>query len=106
MDAVEFIKTRRRMQHKDSMVTPIIFYGNAEDIVAETEKWAKENPNKTRQNEFLKIYPEAQISKTYGFIEICPADLIINYRDDGGHCSRRDIDCVNCRREFWLKEIE
>lgn len=44
MDAVEFIKARRRMQNDDSTVAPIIFYGDAENIVAETEKWAKEKP--------------------------------------------------------------
>lgn len=74
--------------------------------VAIVEEWSTAHPRKTRQSEFLKIYPEAQINKKYGFIEICPADLITIFRDDTGHCSREDIDCTNCRREFWLQEVE
>lgn len=123
MDAVKFIEERKRMcKSFGTICKGCPAFGTDEDglccavekessldataQIAIVEEWSTTHPRKTRQSEFLKIYPEAQINKKYGFIEICPADLITNFRDDTGHCSREDIDCTNCRREFWLQEVE
>ena len=123
MDAVEFVKERQRMCKSfgnrctgcpafdactDGTCCAVDLEStlDATTQVAIVEKWSAAHPRKTRQSEFLKMYPETKISENCGFIEICPADLITNYRDDIGGCSRKDINCINCRREFWLKEIE
>ena len=115
MDALEFVRERNRMCKSfggkcngcpaDSNVCCNTLEWQ-EDLVAIVEKWSAEHPRKTRQSEFLNMYPYAFINKLYGFIEICPADLIPNYRDDTGHCNKKGIDCISCRREFWTQEVE
>lgn len=115
MDVLEFFRERRRMCtffgdscHDCPANTEgyCIAFDEDEEAVPIVEKWSIEHPRKTRQSEFLKIYPHVLTNKTDGFIEICPADLIPDYRDDTGHCNRRNIYCIDCRREFWLQEIE
>lgn len=115
MDALEFVRERNRMCKSfggkcnncpADRNTCCNTFEWQEELVAVVEKWSAEHPCKTRQSEFLKMYPHAFINKLYGFIEICPADLIPNYRDDTGHCNRKGIDCISCRREFWAQEVE
>lgn len=114
MDAVKFIKERNRMckSFGDCSNCPAgkntccNTYEWQEELVAVVEKWSTEHPRKTRQSEFLKICPHVLINKIDGFIEICPADLIPDYRDDTGRCNRRNIYCIDCRREFWLQEVK
>lgn len=103
MDAVEFIKTRRRMQNNDSTVTPIIFYGDAEEIVTETEKWGKEHPVKTRQSEFLKMFPRPALDRN-GILAIQPCEVVVDICKDNN--DNEITNCCTCRREFWLEEIE
>lgn len=35
-------------------------------------KWCEEHPIKTRQSEFLKMFPNAKINETHGVITCCP----------------------------------
>lgn len=104
MDAVKFVKVRRRMYEK-KCITRDLITGRPEDVVSETEKWAKENPVKTRQSEFLKQWPEAEIDIDENVINLCPARLIESYRGMLGLCARNN-DCIRCKRKFWLEEIE
>lgn len=72
------------------------------------ERWAQrireargETPGekkKTRQSEFLKIFPKAKMCD--GVIFACP----INLTDNVGcyHYS----DCQLCKRDFWLAEVD
>ncbi len=81
---------------------------NAEKCVAAVEKWAKEHPVKTRQSEFLKMFPNARIESD-GMPSICP--IVVDKRchnkdDDVLFCLVRDEEeCRKCRRDFWLAEI-
>lgn len=63
-------------------------------------KWAKDHHVKTRQSEFLKMFPNAQID-TYGALTIRPCSI------EKGLCSKCTTlsDCVDCRREYWLTEV-
>lgn len=63
-------------------------------------KWAKDHHVKTRQSEFLKMFPNAQID-TYGALTIRPCSI------EKGLCSKCTTlsDCVDCRREYWLAEV-
>lgn len=63
-------------------------------------KWAKGHHVKTRQSEFLKMFPNAQID-TYGALTIRPCSI------EKGLCSKCTTlsDCVDCRREYWLTEV-
>lgn len=80
---------------------------NAEECVAAVEKWAKEHPVKTRQSEFLKIFPSAQIEDET--VSICPAKLnVAPHATNMGRTCIYVHDCAECRkckRDFWLTEI-
>ena len=108
MDAVKFIKERRRM-YAGGFITKAICDINtkAEDVVAEVEEWAREHPRKTRQSEFLKLWHEAEISGDTGALTVCPAQLLAKYRgaEDGG-CLSEAFRCDDCLREFWMEEVE
>lgn len=114
MDAVEFLKERTRMCDY-YMSTCMNCPGNkvthcatlcadAIDLIPIVEQWAKEHPVKTRQSELLKQYPDAKLYK--GVLGICPAKLSLLYRDKTGQCTKNIGFCPDCRRDFWLKEIE
>lgn len=77
---------------------------DSEEMVNIADGWAKDHPVKTRQtrqSELLKMFPDAQID-TYGALTIRPCSI------EKGLCSKCTTlsDCVDCRREYWLKEIE
>lgn len=79
---------------------------NAEECVAAVEKWAKEHPVKTRQSEFLKQYPEAEIGDD-GLPGVDPCQLykeIANVEIYDGYCNK--YGCTDCRRDFWLAETK
>ena len=67
-------------------------------MVKLVEKWAEEHPRKTRQSEFLKQWPNANVIG--GYLRICPRDLT----GDTSNCGK--ILCSNCTRNYWLKEVE
>ena len=117
MDAVEYVKQRERMcdYYVNCGDCPA---GNYEgcaslneipNLVPIVEQWAKEHPVKTRQSEFLKMFPNARIESD-GMPSICP--IVVDKRcynkdDDALCCFVRDEEkCRKCRRDFWLKEIE
>lgn len=76
------------------------------EAVAIVERWAKEHPRKTRQSEFLKMFPRASMASN-GTIDFCP-----NSFDEEFACpekrkfDRSECECPDCRREYWLKEVE
>lgn len=122
MDAVKFIMERNRMcKHyvekggcahgcpADGEACGIIQSMDGVKIVRIVEKWSKDHPRKTRQSEFLKQWPEARIDKETGVLTICPAELKKEYMDDSGDCNAYSVEtgvCNNCRRKFWLEEVE
>ena len=113
MDAVEFLKTLRRMCNceccncefgKKSSVfeTCTVWRKNhPEEAVAIAEKWAKEHPAKTRQSEFLKHYPGARILVAMGCLNACPMNV---FSDTGINCNAQP--CFECKKAFWLAEVE
>lgn len=117
MDAVEYLKTLRRMCHceclkcefgkRSGSVSCNVWQKNhPEEAVAIAEKWAAEHPAKTRQSVFLEQYPEARLSED-GILLICPRTISAEYRDEDGTCNIGKYGtCADCRREFWLAEVE
>lgn len=117
MDAVEFLKQFNRMCNTyiygGCTECPAYKYRcgdefdeQEEDGVSIVEQWSKEHPVKTRQSELLKMFPSALIAD--GLLCICPRTLDPKtYSTDTG-CSHigNSITCRDCRRNFWLKEIE
>ena len=120
MDAVEFIKERDRMcksyydaekrhcadecpAHDVQCTNLDNLSTDAEELVARVEKWSAAHPRKTRQSVFLEQWPNAERDK-YGTITICPKAIIGNApSNDGCGCA---CSCADCRREFWMQEVE
>mgnify|MGYP000788458055 FL=1 len=103
MDAVKFVEARRRMfamtgeKPKYSlfnMGTP------AEEVVLEVEEWATAHPRKTRADEFLEHYPKASMGVA-GVLDVPPCYIEPSLRS---MCSEKV--CADCRREFWMQEVE
>lgn len=117
MDAFEFLRERKRMcgSYKDCKGCP--FYGSncvidstlsdddCERIAATVEQWSKEHPRKTRQSVFLEQYPEVDIDER-GVMQLCPKAISAAHRGNNGGCKNPEKLCIDCRREFWMQEVE
>ena len=95
MDAVKFIEERNRMCGTMSEVWGV----DAAQIVKNTEEWAATHPRKTRQDVFLEQWPKARID-TDGVLWACPINFVYNHSCFSGS------GCPDCRREFWMQEVE
>lgn len=116
MDALDFLKERRRMclSYDACKGCPLergtcVLSVNTSDkicerVIATVEQWSKEHLRKTRQSEFLKQYPCAKID-SQGVLYACPADV---YGNNACPKNKEDapIICHDCRREFWMQEVE
>ena len=105
MDAVKFLEERKRMAKSGELLPEIgvdITY-DSEKIVAIVEEWSAAHPRKTRQSVFLERWPEAELDKC-GRLMLCPKLISADCRDRYGNCSNRI--CSDCRREFWMHEVE
>ena len=75
---------------------------HAEDAIEIVQKWSNKHPShslpKTRQSEFLKIFPTALM--TNNVIDIMPCEII---DEELERCSG---NCAVCRKIFWLTEAE
>ena len=123
MDAVKFIEERNRMcksfgdrctgcpasdacgccavdQAVDQASTL-----DATDQVAIVEEWSAAHPIKTRQSVFIEQYPDAVLDG-FGVLHICPIYLSAEYRDDCNGGKNIGKKCSDCRREFWMQEVE
>lgn len=63
-------------------------------------KWCEEHPVETRQDRFLKMFPNA---KKYdnGVVAACP-----EWVDEDFCCAGTKKRCSDCCKEFWLAEID
>lgn len=104
MDAVDFILQYRRMFAKDCISISITNpSASPEKLVSEVEKWAKENPIKTRQSLFLEQWPNAELD-WQGVIAIDPCDVDKTMHGKDGDCYNGN--CDECRLAFWEQEVE
>ena len=110
MDAVKFLKEKQRMCKSLEECNECGFcecqdycddyaWMCPEKSVSIVESWAEAHPAKTRQSEFLKLFPNAPLRD--GVLIICPDGC-----DSNTKCRGDDAKCVECLRDFWLKEIE
>ena len=110
MDAVEFLDKVDRLSKRGSTEEKMRYtnYRAAGDNVGAVkfvEQWAAEHPAKTRQSVFLERYPEARIGDD-GVLKINPCFLSASHRNVRGNCATMGRECSDCRREFWLAEVE
>ena len=116
MDAFEYVKQRKRMcdyyNHNNCSKCPAFSceecggLNGISTMVPIVEKWAKAHPVKTRQSEFLKQWPDAEIGDD-GLPSVAPCQLYKNMeeKDENGVCCK-NCGCGICRRDFWLKEVK
>ena len=111
MTAIEYLKEKRRMCRtikwcdncpmnsvvNNENMCAWIELKNPEEAVAIVQKWAEEHPIKTRQSEFLKIFPGVKM--TNGYIGLCP-----RIPDERLPCLSSK-SCAECRKDFWLAEM-
>lgn len=112
MDAVKYLEERKRMCASYNNMCIGCGFGqvpkcnntedyNPEEAVAIVEKWSVKHPVKTRQSEFLKMFPNAPLREN-GSVAICPLDV-----DRDAKCSQKQgARCPECRKEYWLAEVE
>ena len=118
MDAVKFVKEYLRMCTKVDVCKDCPVYKtdvctvpakersqeSVEEIVELVEEWSAAHPRKTRQSVFLGNYPCARID-SQSVLYACPADVYGN-----NVCPKNKDDtpiiCCDCRREFWMQEVE
>lgn len=110
MDAVKFLEIIDRLSRKGNNIEKMRYneYREANDnagAVRFVERWSKEHPRKTRQSVFLEQYPETQIDDN-GVLGVCPAPIFHSHRTDGGRCIDINRKCTDCRREFWMQEVD
>lgn len=119
MDAVKFIEERNRMCKSfddGCQMCPACNNDlccavgqestlNATDQIAIVEEWSAAHPRKTRQSVFMENYPDSLVNDS-GVLRLCPRYISDAYRDDNGECKEPTIKCVDCRREFWMQEVE
>ena len=108
MDAVEYVKQLKRMcdYYVNCGDCPAGSYEGCSslngiaNLVPIVEQWAKEHPVKTRQSEFLKQYPEAEIGDD-GLLRIAPCQLNVELLQCEAQkdCEDRGV-CGKCRRDF------
>ena len=123
MDAVEYEKGRRRMcrtnirkkgscegcdaysvlMHRcDFVPPPPGRKADDENIIkkniATVEQWVKDNPIKTRQSAFLKMFPNADLLGDV--INILPCSI----EKEMSKCCG-DKKCEECHKDYWLAEV-
>lgn len=119
MDAVEYVKAMHRLCKSQDCYfgrtpgCPLLnkegkkygycianIGGCAEKAVQIVEQWAKDHPVKTRQSEFLKLFPNAP--KSGRVLDICPQNLNIDYMPPK-RCE--NISCGACKTDYWNEEV-
>lgn len=116
MDVIKFIKERQRMCRfyghadncyqcpaKDCECSALEGMVDDDSIVTIVEEWSKEHPVKTRQSVFLEQWPEAEIDEN-GYLMLCPIVVSADLRNRHEDCTT--LKCTDCRREFWMQEVE
>lgn len=114
MDALEFLKEFNRMceshpsctgcPRKEKTCDCLDIHSDSEMkiLIATVEQWSKKHPRKTRQSVFLEQWPDATKDEN-GVLALCPKYLSANI---GCVDKDRFKDCADCRREFWMQEVE
>lgn len=115
MDAIEFVKTVNRLcKNLRCKECPVYKEGictvgfddysvkSIKETVSKVEQWAKDYPVKTRQSEFLKMFPNARIDDS-GVLLFCPKDFLpVGARST--YCEKHE-NCKECRKDYWLAEV-
>ena len=110
MDVIEFIRERARMCRfygcdecpaKDCACDELYEIADDDRIVEIVEGFVASHPHKTRQSVFLALFPDARLDGN-GIVDIDSCKM----GECGAMLCPRNKSCADCRREFWLHEVE
>ena len=116
MDVVEYIKTLRKLCKSQERCSGCVLYDKedkccilnmseyTEKSVQIVEQWAKDHPVKTRQSEFLKMFPNVAMSHGVIALRPCRLDTRLDMKKDC-LCSDLYSDCYECKMAYWLTEV-
>lgn len=119
MDAIKFINEKVRMCDSFAAkgqkcsgcrlnelggcnLDDLVKESNVEKAVELVEEWSKEHPRQTRQSLFIQQHPKVATYK--GVIGIRPCQLEEGYTSP--YCLWDEGEFVQCRKEYWLQEVE
>lgn len=74
-------------------------------IVSLIEKVGREEEEKTRQSEFLKMYPNASLYSD-NILDLRPCFLDATLFHNDGKCEEHNGHCDECRRDYWMTPIK
>lgn len=115
MDAVKFVKEANRIcKNRGCAKCPLCKNGaclatcsdvsvkNIKETISILEQWAKEHPVKTRQSEFLKKFPKADLTR------LLPC--VIEKDKRAMRCAKYSCFsnpnyCGMCRDDYWNEEV-
>lgn len=115
MEALEFLRERNRMCKSFNrcsdgcpawggsckLETGTDLECKADKQVEIVKEWSVAHPRKTRQSVFLEQWPNCIVCHD-GIVGMCPRSVDKNYICD----LDRFAGCRDCRREFWMQEVE
>lgn len=82
-----------------------IFMGKNPDKANEIIlKWCKEHPAVTRQSEIQKIIPAITLNAGEEYVDICPNEIDTDFNRN--KLCDNYAECPDCKREYWLAEVE
>ena len=121
MDAVKFLREKNRMCnffYNQALCSKCPIQklecgtGELDDVeqmivaVEAVERWSTQHPIKTRQSEFLKMFPDSGKDKD-GVIIVPPCAVEKSrFGGIGIRCNVSEKDCVQCKHDYWLEEVE
>lgn len=75
---------------------------HVDEAIELVEQWGKDHPVKTRQSEFLKMFPNAPINRKDGILCIDPCAIDCTQKDNKKYCN---MTCTACRKDYWNEEV-
>ena len=116
MDAVEYVKVLRRMCKCQPSCNACPLYSQfgcfsanmseaAEKAIPFVEQRAKDHPVKTRQSEFLKMFPNADMQRIYALFPCVMDQTIRPTRCVKYESFSSPKKCVECRKDYWNEEV-
>ena len=77
-----------------------------EKLVGIIERWSAEHPVKTRQSEFLKMFPNAKMLNGVISVNPCEVDTENCGVDSESEWCQKCDSCESCHKDYWLAEVE
>ena len=116
MDAIKFLKEKNRMcssydgcakcpadnqNNGFEIDCEVLECDKPEEFVDIVERWSDEHPIKTRQSEFLKMFPNASMDGN-GSVGLCPISVDSTFSRDSCYSK----SCIQCKKDFWLEAVD